>query len=326
MSIQNAFERVCQNRRFLNSTGLVILKRMNTSIAYFNGTWIPASQLSIAVDDLGFLMGLTVTERLRTFAGRPYRTTQHITRLRHSLEIVDWDAEPLSSKASAAIDEFMIRNAEFVIEGDDWNIIVFITPGKTADAANPTLCVHGYPLPFQQWAHQFVQGVSAVIVEARQVPANCWPPELKCRSRMHYYLADCQARRESSEARAILLDQDGYVGEGSTANLIAYYADRGLVTPRLDKVLPGVSQQVVFELADSLGIAHQEQDILPAKLAEADEVFFTSTSICLLPVVRLDGLPIGVGQSGDIYNLLLDAWSERVGLDIAAQAQKFAIR
>lgn len=299
---------------------------MNSSIAYFNGIWIPASQLSVAVDDLGFLMGVTVTERLRTFVGRPYRTTQHLTRLRRSLEIVGWDAESLLSKTSAAIEEFMIRNAEFVVAGDDWNIIVFITPGKTADAANPTLCVHGYPVPFQQWAHQFVLGVSAEIVEARLIPANCWPPELKCRSRMHYYLADRQARCESSAARAILLDQDGYVGEGSTANIIAYYADRGLVTPRLDKVLPGVSQQVVFELADSLGIAHEEQDILPAKLAEADEVFFTSTSICLLPVVRLDGLPIGSAQPGDIYNLLLDAWSERVGLDIAAQAQKFAIR
>ncbi|TWU28296.1 aminotransferase class IV [Bythopirellula polymerisocia] len=299
---------------------------MNTSVAYLNGTWLPASQLSVPVDDLGFLMGVTLTERLRTFNGRPYRTAEHFARLRHSLEIVGWEAGSLCSEAGAVVDEFMVRNAEFFIEGDDWNIVVFMTPGKTVDAASPTLCVHGHPLPFQQWAHLFVQGVSAVIVDTRQVPSNSWPPELKCRSRMHYYLADLEAMRDGPESRAILLDQEGYVGEGSTANVIAYYANRGLVTPRLDKVLPGISQQVVFELARRLGIPCQEQDLLPADLAEADELFFTSTSICLLPVVRLDCLPIGTGQTGTIYGQLLDAWSEHVGLDIAAQAQKFAIR
>lgn len=299
---------------------------MSSSVAYLNGTWIPANQLSVAADDLGFQMGVTLTERLRTFGGHPYRIAEHFARLRHSLEIVGWDAGSLCSEASAAVEEFMIRNTSYVTEGDDWNIIVFLTPGKTADAAKPTVCVHGHPLPFQQWAHQYVQGISGMIADARQVPSDCWPPELKCRSRMHYYLAERQVQRANPEARAILLDQEGYVGEGSTANIIAYYPGRGLVTPRRDKVLPGVSQQVVFEFAESLGIAHQESDLLPAELAKADEVFFASTSICLLPFVRLDELPIGTGQPGIIYDRLLGAWSDQVGLDIAAQAQKFAIR
>ncbi len=299
---------------------------MNSAIAYFNGSWIPASQLSIAVDDLGFQMGVTVTERLRTFLGRPYRTTEHLTRLHHSLEIVGWNAKELCSEVSSAIEEFMAHNCEHFVEGDDWNIIAFVTPGKSADASGPTVCVHGHPLPFQQWAHQFVQGVSAVIADARQVPDECWPTELKCRSRMHYYLAERQAQLDGPDSRAILLDQEGYVGEGSTANVIGYFAQRGLVTPCRDKVLPGVSQQVVFELAKSLGIAHQEQDLLPAELAAADEILFTSTSICLLPVVRLNALSIGSGQPGKIFQRLLGAWSEQVGLDIAAQAQKFAIR
>ncbi|QEG34481.1 aminotransferase class IV [Bythopirellula goksoeyrii] len=299
---------------------------MNSSIAYLDGIWIPASQLSIAVDDLGFQMGVTLTERLRTFGGRPYRADEHFARLEHSLEIVGWDSKTLCREVSAAVEEFMDRNAEYVTNGDDWNIVVFITPGRSADASGPTVCVHGHPLPFQQWAHQFVQGVSASIADSRQVPANCWPSELKCRSRMHYYLAERQIQQASPDARAILLDQEGYVGEGTTANVIAYFGDCGLVTPRRDKVLPGVSQQVVFELAQSLGIEQQENDLLPAELAKADEIFFTSTSICLLPVVRLNELPIGTGKPGSIYNRLLEAWSQEVGLDIAAQAQKFAIR
>ncbi|MDZ4658056.1 MAG: aminotransferase class IV [Bythopirellula sp.] len=299
---------------------------MSDSVAYFNGEWIRSTDLAVPVSDLGFLLGTTLTEKLRTFGGRPYRAEAHLARMRNSIEIMGWNADAIIHEAATAVDEFMTRNSASMVEGDDWNITLFVTPGKSADAMSPTVCVHGYPIPFHQWAHQFLQGVEAVIVGTRQVPTNCWPAELKCRSRMHYYLADRQAAKHSRQARAILLDQDGYVGEGSTANLIAYYADRGLVTPKIAKVLPGVSQHVIFDLAESLGIRHQEQDLLPADLSQADELYLSSTSICLLPVVNLDGLPIGTGQPGPVFQKLLTAWSEQVGVDIAAQAQKFAIR
>ena len=150
---------------------------------------------------------------------------------------------------------------------------MFVTPGKSATAAEPTVCVHGFPLPFHDWAEQFETGVEAVIVKTRQIPGNCWPAELKCRSRMHYYLADQEAETRQPGARAILLDQDGFVGEGSTANVVAYFADRGLVTPLRSKVLPGVSQEVLYELAASLGVDHCEADLLPAELAKADRTF-----------------------------------------------------
>jgi branched-subunit amino acid aminotransferase/4-amino-4-deoxychorismate lyase len=299
---------------------------MNDSVAYINGVWIPTSELTVAVDDLGFLMGATLTEKLRTFNGKPYRTEGHLLRLAHSLEVMHWDAQSICSAACTAIEEFVVRNGHLIAQGDDWNITLFVTPGKFLDAASPTICVHGYPIPFHQWAREFVTGTKAVTVSVRQVPANCWPPELKCRSRMHYYLADREAHRLWPGARAILLDQDGYVGEGTTANVIAYFQDRGLVTPKIAKVLPGVSQQVVFDLAKSLGIAHEEADLLPADLSQADELYFASTSLCLLPVVNFDGLPIADGKPGPVFEKLLTAWSELVGVDIAAQAQKFAVR
>ncbi len=299
---------------------------MSDSVAYFNGEWIPSSQLAPPVDDLGFVLGTTLTEKLRTFKGLPYRTEAHLERLCHSLEVMGWDADAICQQARAAVDQFVTRNAHLIVEGDDWNLSLWVTPGKSADAANPTICVHGHPIPFHNWAHQFIEGAEAAIVSVRQVPANCWPPELKCRSRVHYYLADREAARMIPGARAILLDQDGYVGEGSTANLITYIAGRGLVTPKIQKVLPGVSQQVVFDLAHELGIAHEEADLLPADLSQADELYFASTSLCLLPIVKLDGLPIANGTPGPIFKKLLAAWSELVGVDIAAQAQKFAVR
>ena len=283
-------------------------------------------ELKIAYDDLGFLMGVTITERLRTFRGQAFRVNEHIDRLRHSLEIVGWDATRICENIGAAVNEFSKRNANLVMEGDDWNIVGFVTPGRTTDAANPTLGIYGFPIPFSQWAHQYRSGVDAIIADVRQVPANCWPPELKCRSRLHYYLADRQAAQRSPDTRAILLDQQGNIGEGSTANVIAFFKGSGLVTPLLDKVLPGVSQQVLLELAELQGIPCHRRDITPQEFAEADEIFFTSTSICLLPVVRLNDFPVGDGRPGPLFTQFLNSWSELVGVNIAAQAQLFAVR
>jgi branched-chain amino acid aminotransferase len=188
------------------------------------------------------------------------------------------------------------------------------------------VCVHGFPLPFGTWAARYEQGVHLCVTDVRQTPANCWPPELKCRSRMHYYLADREAARRFPGSRAVLLDQRGFVGEASTANIVCWFAGRGLVTPRQEGVLPGVSQAFLFGLADELGIARSEADLRPEELAAADEVLLTSTSVCVLPVVRVDDRPVGAGAPGPVYRRLLAAWSDRVGVDVAAQAQRFAVR
>jgi branched-subunit amino acid aminotransferase/4-amino-4-deoxychorismate lyase len=143
---------------------------------------------------------------------------------------------------------------------------------------------------------------------------------------MHYYLADQEADRKCPGARAVLLDERGFVGEASTANIVAYYEDRGLVTPKLEGVLPGISQRMLFELAGELGIPHAEGNITPADLAAANEAFITSTSICLQGVVHQDSNPLGDGKPGTIFRKLLAAWSNAVGVDIADQARHFANR
>lgn len=292
--------------------------------AYYRGNWVSSDELSIPIDDFGFAMGVTVVERLRTFGGQLFRTEKHLERMRRSLEIVGWNANALCDEIDSALVEFMQRNAALIGEGDDWSVAAFVTPGNTPTATKPVVCVHGYPLLFGNWADQFEAGLSAMTVSVRELPANVWPPELKCRSRMHYYLADQEARSKQPVSRAILLDQDGFVCQGSTANVVAYYADRGLVTPKRSKVLPGVTQEVLYELADELNIAHCEDDLTPAEFAAADEIYFVSTSICLLPVVRLDDNLVGDGRPGPMYRRLLTAWSEYVGFDIREQARRFA--
>jgi branched-subunit amino acid aminotransferase/4-amino-4-deoxychorismate lyase len=96
--------------------------------------------------------------------------------------------------------------------------------------------------------------------------------------------------------------------------------------PPGDQVLPGISLAVLIELADGLRVTHVERELRPADVAAADEVWITSTSPCILPVVRFNGQPIGSGAPGATYRRFLAAWSDLVGLDVAAQAARFASR
>jgi branched-chain amino acid aminotransferase len=299
---------------------------MNLGEAYLNGSWVDARTLSVPVSDLGFLLGATVVERLRTFGGVPFRVEEHLARLHNSLRIVGWAADELTADVRDALAGFLRRNGSLIEPGDDWSIAAFVTPGASASAARPTVCVHGGPIPFADWASKFERGVDVCITDIRQTPANCWPPALKCRSRMHYYLADQEAARRCPGARAVLLDQRGFIGEASTANIVFYFEDRGLLTPRLEGVLPGISQQMLYELAAELRIPHGEADLLPDQFAAAAEALLTSTSICIQPIVRHDGQPVGGGLPGPMYRKLLAAWSKKVGVDIADQARRFAAR
>ena len=306
--------------------GVMTEASSNSRLAFLNGEWIDSARLAIPFDDLGFAQGVAVVERLRTFGHQVFCLEEHLLRLQRSLAIVGWDVEGISQTIASAVVELLERNRAQMEPGDDWAVAAVATPGKTSDAANPTIAVHGHPLPFSDWASLYNTGVEVIVSDVRQVPRNCWPSELKCRSRMHYYLADRQAGAASPGARAILLDQSGNLAETSTTNLVAYYAEHGLITPRQENVLPGISLQVLFALAEQLGIPCQEHDLTPADFAQADEAFLTSTSVCLLPITRQNGRTLSTGTPGPVYRQLLDAWSHLVGTDIAAQAHQFASR
>jgi branched-subunit amino acid aminotransferase/4-amino-4-deoxychorismate lyase len=292
---------------------------------FLNGNWIPDSELHISPSDLGFLVGATVTERLRTFGGKVFRLAEHTGRLRNSLNIIGLDSTGICNQVETAIPEFLRRNHSLIEPGDDWSIIAFVTPGIPG-TGQPTVCVHGYPLPFKSWATQFETGLPVVVSHIRQVPASSVPPELKCRSRMHFYLADREAAARQPGARAILLDQEGFVAESTTANIVIFRQGEGFISPPPDNILVGVSLAVVEELAARINIPFTKRPITVDELCTADEALLTSTSICALPIVECDGRHLGTGQPGPAYRQLLSAWNDLVGLDIASQARRFATR
>ena len=182
----------------------------------------------------------------------------------------------------------------------------------------PTVCAHTFPLPFGLWAKKMREGAHVVTPSIRHVPPQCFDPKMKYRSRMHYFLADHEARLVDPEAVALLLDLDGNVTETSGANFLIL--ERGvIVSPTLRNILPGISRQTVIELAAKLGIPFVERDIQVHSVMNAGEAFLASTPFCLLPVTRINGVTIADGQPGPIFRRLLAAWSELVGLDIAGQ-------
>ena len=303
---------------------------MTEPIAYFNGTLVAASDLSISVLDQGFVLGVTVSERLRTFGGKLFRLVEHLRRLRQSLEIIGL-ADSVSLPDLAIITEQLVtHNLRTLDPGDDVGVCIFVTPGdgrlRDDGTPNRTVCVYTYPLPFAKWVDDYEQGSQVVVSDTRQVPVSCWPAELKCRSRMHYYLADREAQQQMPGARAILLDEDGNVSEASTANVLLYRADEGIVSPRQEKILPGISLATVQQLADELQLGFVERDVRPEELTTADEVLLCSTSPCVWSVTQVGSTSLNEGHPGPVAKQLLDAWSALVGVDIQRQAKAFADR
>jgi len=305
------------------------------SLAYLNGKFVPVAQAVVPVYDAGFVLGTTIAEQLRTFGGQSFRLDQHVARLQHSLEIVGVDLGLPLDELAAAARELAARNHGLGDPGDDLGLSIFVTPGPYSTMASmvdpdahrgPLVCMHTYPLPFHLWADKYRTGQALVVTDVQQVPAQCWPAELKCRSRMDYYLAELKARRIEPGARAALLDAGGHVLEASTANICVFRRDEGLISPPKDKILPGVSIGVVAELARTLEIPFLYRDLTVEEMTRADEVLLCSTSPCVWPVLRLNGQAVSEGVPGAMFQRLLTAWSDLVGVNIQAQAERFAPR
>lgn len=299
-------------------------------LAYLNGNLISEDELAISVFDLGFVQGTTVSEQLRTFAGNLFRLEQHTARLTRSLSIAGLDCidiQTLIEEAKAIVS----HNHSLMLPQDDLGLTVFVTPGlyglsDSGSERHPTVGMFTTPLPFHRWAEKYSSGEGLVVSDIRQVPNNCWPAELKCRSRMHYFLADREVAERFPGARAVLLDQEGFVAEASTASVLLYNSDEGLVAPGPEKVLPGVSVSVVKALCDELTIPFIHRNVTVEDLETADEVFLASTSPCILPVISVGQHKIGDGNPGPVFHKLIDGWSRLIDVDIISQAARFSCR
>lgn len=305
---------------------------MSEPLVFLNNRMAPASQAALAIYDAGIVLGATVTEQTRTFHKRPWRLNEHLDRLFRSLRYTQMDIGLSREELSEISHQLIEHNARLLDGGGELGLVHFVTAGEYATYASmsgrparttPTVCVHTFPLPFELWAKRMRFGANLITPSIRHVPPQCYDPKVKYRSRMHFYLADLEARRIDPEASALLLDLAGNLTETSTANFLIVERG-GIVSPTTVNSLPGISRAMVLELAGKLGIPFAERDLQVYDAMNAEEAFLTSTPYCLMPVTKINGTPIGDGKPGAMSRRLLAAWSEEVGLDIEKQIQHAA--
>jgi branched-chain amino acid aminotransferase len=176
------------------------------------------------------------------------------------------------------------------------------------------------PIPFKSFAHQYRDGAHVVTPSIRQVPTQVLDPKMKTTSRMYFHLAECEARLVDKDAYALILDLDGNVCELSPGANFWIIKNGTVITPPGRSMLRGVTREAVFEVAHNLDIPIVERDFQTYDVIIADEAFLTVTSRCVLPITKVNGLPIGDGKPGPIVGRLQNGWSEMFGFDFLTQA------
>lgn len=302
---------------------------MTEAIAYLNGKFIPQSEAKLPVYDAGIVMGATVTEMIRTFGHKPFKLEEHIARLYRSMKYTRFEVELTQEEMLAATLKVIEQNASLLPKDKELGIVQFVTAGTFSVYAGsagggekmvPTVCIHSFPLPLFLWAKQFETGLHSVTPSTRHVPPQCIDPKMKNRSRLHFWLAEQEAKNVDPNAATLLLDLDGNVTEFSGGNILIV-KDGTIISPTTRNILPGISRQTVIELAAELQIPFTEEDFQVYNVFNADEVFESTTPFCIIPVTKINNIPIGDGKPGPICSRLLDGWGKKVGVDILGQIQ-----
>lgn len=299
---------------------------MNEPIVFLGGEYIPASRASIALSDLGFIMGATFTEMTRTFGHQLFRAEDHIQRLFHSLAYGGVELPHPAGRVLEITREVVAHNCKLIGEGAELAAVHFVTPGEnqmyagTGSGLNlqPTFGVHTFPLPFAKWRPLFKSGAHCITPEVRHIPPQSIDPRVKHRSRLHWWLAERAVHEADPAGLSLLLDEKGHITESAGANFLMVQG-RTVLSPRSDHILGGISLRTVQEIAVELDLEWVERDLKVQDVLRADEAWLTSTPYCIAPCTCLNDKPIGNGTIGPLYQQVLECWSKRVGLDIRAQ-------
>ena len=263
----------------------------------------------VSVFDRGFLYGDSVYETMRTAGGgKPVELARHLERLRRSaagihLEITftpEHIADVIARTHAAT------GNAESYLR-------VVVTRGRgpvmldPRQSGEPTLVVLAQTLELPS-AATYARGLAVVLVAVDKAGGGLVDPEIKTGNYLNNIIALRRAIERGGED-AILCTSAGEVAEGATSNVFVVSGGR-LCTPHLRTgLLPGITRQVVCELAEDVGHPAIEGVVRPDDLRAADELFLTSSVRGIMPVTRLDGVPVGDGTVGPLTRRLMDRYA-----------------
>ncbi len=300
-------------------------ERANQRIAYFNGRYVPEIEVRVPYRDRSFLYGDGCFDMTRTFNGKPFKVKEHIERFYRSLAYLRIDIGMSAADMTEVTHEVLRRNQHLLQEGDDFWLGQRVSRGVAAvgdegwENTGPNVIVDCRPLPFKQRAKHYRDGIKVIVPSVRRTPPYALSPRTKTHNYLNMVMADMEVHAQDPEAWAVLLDENGNLCEGLGSNVFVVKNGR-LMTPRERYVLAGVSRATVIELARELKIDVEERDLDLYDAYTADEMFLTSTSLCLCGVSSVNGAQIGGGKiPGPMTKRLLDAYSELVSCDIAGQ-------
>ena len=300
--------------------------RGNERVAWFNGEFMPESEVRIPFRDSSWVYGDGCFDMTRTFGHRLFKVKEHVDRLYRSLKYLRIDPGFGPERMCQLTEELFERNRHLLGPDDDFWVGQRLSrgvkevEGDNIDHHGPNIVLECNPLPLKQRAKLFKAGIKIMVPSHRRVPPDSLSPRAKTHNYLNLIVANHEVQSIDPEAWAVLLDANGNLCEGLGSNI--FVVKDGLIqTPRDKFVLPGVSRQTVIDLAREAGHVVHETDIDLYDAYNADEVFLTSTSLCICPVVSVNGAAIGPkGQIwGPVTQSIADAYQRFVDHDFVAQ-------
>lgn len=269
---------------------------------FVDDTLVPADQALLSAYDHGVLYGDGVYEGMRAYGGAVFELDAHLRRLERSAKCLRLMLPMDHAGLVAAIRSTLLANGL-----DDAYIRLVVTRGTGAigpdprTCARPRLLIIAEPVPPAHGAGAAEHGLSAQVTGVRRDAVDGTTHQVKSLN----YLNSVQAYLEAQAAGAdesIMLDARGFVSESTVCNVFVV-RDGELLTPgESAAILRGITRDVVLELAGEIpGAVVAERDVTPFELTTAEEVFLTGTHAEIVPVTRINGIPVGDGRPGPFF-------------------------
>lgn len=265
---------------------------------YLNGKFLPIEQACIPVLDRGFIFGDGVYEVIPVYSRRPFRLDEHLIRLQHSLDGIRLTNPYTVLRWRSLIESLIAQN-----EGEDLYLYLHITRGVAKRdhafpvGVEPTVFMMSNPLVTPN-PELLTTGVAAITAQD-----NRWG---RCDIKAISLLPNVLLRQLAVDARTVetILLRDGLMIEGAASNIFIVRNNILLAPPKDHRMLPGITYDLILELAAASAIAHEVREVTEHELRTAQEIMLTSSTKEILPIVQLDGQPVGNALPGTIFQQL----------------------
>lgn len=281
---------------------------------------IESRRISLPASDLGVMHGAILVERARTFGKKIIDLSPHKKRLQAGFETLGIDGRTFLNQLDSSIDELIAKSPTLLNEQSDASLCIVATPGDYYSGHGLQGFVHWLPIPWDKLATWYQQGTTLVRVHYASGAGECWPSNIKTRSRLNYYLAEQDAHKRFPSGLALLCTSRGMIADTSVANLLLVDQRGRISAPRKEDVVQGTSLARVEKMIEAQGKSIQFRDVLYEELYDAAEVLLVGNTGCLWHASHLQRRQIADGNPGPLCLSLQKQWCESIGFDWKTQA------